>query len=145
MSPRMSQLNHYHSPRYEAMSCGSPPIDDPPVIYQPTSQQDSPDPQLSISDTSSFDVDMISEIATLATCRLEDPGCYVLVPMGLSPDEANKTSEDPKYLRDKKTIPTRKGTRKPMEEAERQAIKLNRKMGVCLRCKLFKEKVIYFF
>jgi hypothetical protein len=75
------------------------------------------------------------------TCQLDEPGCYVLVPTsGQNSDESTRTTEA-RYYREKKINPSKKVFRKPMDETERQAIKFNRKVGVCLRCKLFKEKV----
>lgn len=76
---------------------------------------------------------------SLETCSLEEPGCYVLIPTGCKSDsDAKQSSEDSKYNKDKKSL--LKKNRKPMKDSEREAIKLNRKLGVCLRCKLFKEK-----
>lgn len=142
--------HHHHAHRYEDVPCGSPstsPADENSPLYPAMSQGDPATPRLptspgtSLDHTASFATSDISGREALETCPLEEPGCYVLVPTGLSPDEGNKPSDDPKFFREKKIMPARKGFRKPMEEAERQAIKLNRKQGVCLRCKLFKEKV----
>ncbi|KAI5794831.1 hypothetical protein FPQ18DRAFT_328492 [Pyronema domesticum] len=69
------------------------------------------------------------------------PYVHVLVPTGHHDrDGACRSPDDARHLAEKKPVPARKGYRKPMDESERQAIKQNRKYGVCLRCKLFKER-----
>lgn len=81
--------------------------------------------------------------SSLKTCELEEagldfPGCYVLVPTAEGPSTSEATVvEGP----EPGLISTKKNFRRPMVESERQAIKLNRKYGVCLRCKMFKERV----
>lgn len=83
--------------------------------------------------------------SSLKTCELEEagldfPGCYVLVPTTEGPTTSEATViEGP----EPGLISTKKNLRRPMVESERQAIKLNRKYGVCLRCKMFKERVQY--
>lgn len=83
---------------------------------------------------------------SLKTCNLDEagldfPGCFVLVPAdaedhdSLYPDNTHDLQE-PKLLTTNKKI-----YRRPMGDNERAAIKLNRKNGVCLRCKVFKERV----
>ena len=78
---------------------------------------------------------------SLKTCELEEagldfPGCYVLVPFE---DPANSDSQAGGT--EPSVVSTKKSQRRPMEESERAAIKMNRKNGVCLRCKIFKERV----
>lgn len=80
--------------------------------------------------------------SSLKTCELEEagldfPGCYVLVPTTEGPTAETAVIEGP----EPGLISTKKNFRRPMVESERQAIKLNRKYGVCLRCKMFKERV----
>lgn len=83
--------------------------------------------------------------SSLKTCELEEagldfPGCFVLVPTMAtegSMGSGNTVIEGP----EPGLISTKKNIRRPMAESERQAIKLNRRYGVCLRCKMFKEKV----
>lgn len=85
-----------------------------------------------------------SRRSSLKTCELEEagldfPGCYVLVPTTEDSTASSETAivEGP----EPGLISTKKNFRRPMVESERQAIKLNRKFGVCLRCKMFKERV----
>lgn len=81
--------------------------------------------------------------SSLKTCELEEagldfPGCYVLVPTTEGSASSGQTViEGP----EPGLISTKKNFRRPMGESERQAIKLNRRYGVCLRCKMFKERV----
>lgn len=81
--------------------------------------------------------------SSLKTCELEEagldfPGCFVLVPTTEGSAGSGQTViEGP----EPGLIATRKNFRRPMGESERQAIKLNRRYGVCLRCKMFKERV----
>lgn len=82
--------------------------------------------------------------SSLKTCELEEagldfPGCYVLVPTTEDSIASSEIAivEGP----EPGLISTKKNFRRPMVESERQAIKLNRKFGVCLRCKMFKERV----
>lgn len=81
--------------------------------------------------------------SSLKTCELEEagldfPGCYVLVPTTEGSTASGQTIiEGP----EPGLISTKKNFRRPMGESERQAIKLNRRYGVCLRCKMFKERV----
>lgn len=83
--------------------------------------------------------------SSLKTCELGEtglgfPGCYVLVPTADSPPDSGSQSGDGP---EPSLVSAKKSVRRPMEEAERAAIKLNRKLGVCLRCKIFKERVFY--
>ncbi|RPA99491.1 hypothetical protein L873DRAFT_1828020 [Choiromyces venosus 120613-1] len=80
--------------------------------------------------------------SSLKTCELGEtglgfPGCYVLVPTADSPPDSGSQSGDGP---EPSLVSAKKNVRRPMEEAERAAIKLNRKLGVCLRCKIFKER-----
>lgn len=81
--------------------------------------------------------------SSLKTCELEEagldfPGCFVLVPTTEGTTGSGQTViEGP----EPGLISTKKNFRRPMGESERQAIKLNRRYGVCLRCKMFKERV----
>ncbi|PWW80523.1 hypothetical protein C7212DRAFT_164996 [Tuber magnatum] len=80
--------------------------------------------------------------SSLKTCELGEtglgfPGCYVLVPTADSPPDSESQSGDGP---EPSLVSAKKSVRRPMEEAERAAIKLNRKLGVCLRCKIFKER-----
>lgn len=83
--------------------------------------------------------------SSLKTCELEEagldfPGCYVLVPTTEGSTASGHTViEGP----EPGLISTKKNFRRPMVESERQAIKLNRRYGVCLRCKMFKERVYH--
>jgi hypothetical protein len=128
-------------------SASASPVDDGSTsIYQSMSPEtgsprflttpDSPQEQsISYSTTSEQ-----SYREALETCPLEEPGCYVLVPTSAGPEENTRHVDDAKYHREKKVLSAKKGFRKPVDEAERQAIKLNRQLGVCLRCKMYKEK-----
>ncbi|KAG0637455.1 hypothetical protein HOY80DRAFT_1010687 [Tuber brumale] len=80
--------------------------------------------------------------SSLKTCELGEtglgfPGCFVLVPTADSPPDSESQSGDGP---EPSLVSAKKSVRRPMEEAERAAIKLNRKLGVCLRCKIFKER-----
>ncbi|KAF8247772.1 hypothetical protein K440DRAFT_550521 [Wilcoxina mikolae CBS 423.85] len=146
--PRTSERQQdYCAPGYHEPS-GSPTLSsaNARAAFQTISQADSVAPRLPSRSSSPLRRPATLSPASdnsrqeeLETCQLDEPGCYVLVPTsGQNPDDNNRSNEA-KHYRDKKN-PTKKGYRKPMDESERQAIKLNRKVGVCLRCKLFKEK-----
>jgi hypothetical protein len=148
-SPR-SDLSREHRgiSRYEEASYGAcaSPVDDDASMYQSMSPEtgsprfrttpDSP-PERSLDNSTATDQE---EEEALQTRTLAGPGCYVLVPPNHVPGENTRHVDDAKYHREKKVLSAKKGFRKPVDEAERQAIKLNRKLGVCLRCKIFKEK-----
>lgn len=136
-------------PRYEETSYSVPgsPVDDASISLFPLSPDEAasppartaPEPDSPKEHSVTYSIPSPGE--GLETCPLDVPGCYVLVPAALNPTENTRTADqDAKNYRDKKAFTTKKGSRKPIDESERQAIKLNRKLGVCLRCKLFKEK-----
>ncbi|KAI5806288.1 hypothetical protein EDC01DRAFT_609618, partial [Geopyxis carbonaria] len=72
---------------------------------------------------------------TLPESDIGFPGCYVLVP----------SQEPPHILHSRRLSEPRmsgvsRRTRRPMADSDRAAVKKNRRFGVCLRCKMFKEK-----
>lgn len=75
----------------------------------------------------------------LATCKLDEPGCYILVPP--DSEEASSPAQGNRGRGLRKAMSARKPSKKPADESERYAIKMNRKFGVCIRCKISKEKV----
>jgi len=77
----------------------------------------------------------------LETCQLDEPGCYVLVPFGTNRDDNTGTTGTAKSKDARRAMSGRGTNRRRTDETERQAIRRNRKHGVCIRCKIYKEKV----
>lgn len=88
------------------------------------------------------------QLETFAESGTNFPGCFILVPSTEPEDTlsaphtfANHQTGDlnmekPRHLNTKKV-------RRPLPEAERAEIRKNRKQGVCVRCKMFKERVCH--
>lgn len=87
-----------------------------------------------------------SSLETFPESGINFPGCYILVPTtGEGNDPALSQSgegshKDGEAFGDAGKLVTKKA-RRPMADAERAEIRRNRKHGVCVRCKMFKERV----
>ncbi|KAL7275590.1 hypothetical protein RUND412_001468 [Rhizina undulata] len=96
------------------------------------------------SPSSCFEVVKLQR-SSLKTCELDEvelafPGCYVLVPTSEDDPPASDANAICKEGSTARLTSTKKSFRKPMGDRERALVKLNRKFGVCLRCKMFKER-----
>lgn len=144
--PTQEQQHQHHRALQHEMPSGSQPPSPDNVskqVHKATSQDTDPchsSPSSPLSRSAiSFDAADNPQCGAFETRPLDEPGCFVLVPVGyITNEKVRRTVKN--YSNDLGGIPGRK-PRRAMDESEREAIKLNRKFGVCLRCKLFKEKV----
>lgn len=138
-----TQGQQHHALQYEMSSGSRLPspagVGEPAHGATPLNTNPCPSsPSSSLRSAISFDAGDDPQCGAFETRPLEEPGCFVLVPVGyITNEKVRRTSQS--YSKDLKGIPGRR-PRRAMDESEREAIKLNRKFGVCLRCKFFKEK-----
>lgn len=143
------QLQEHHSP---VSSPGSlPPIDQNAMMWNISPQPSRRQSQATVHSSSyvtEFEHEQPSPFETLPESN-GVPGCYILVPSTGEPTEISWSAQGSSAFKPemsesaKQLICNMKKVRRPVADSERAEIRRNRKHGVCVRCKLFKERVCH--